>query len=99
MRMTLGVVLYSAFGSLFFSDYLAKVQWGITAALDEQPGYGCKIVILPRGKSLKEVDVQALGGFFDVEVGVCVGAQGGDQRSPAVEVFRDELVDRRCSTP
>jgi DNA-binding LacI/PurR family transcriptional regulator len=61
----LGVILYSAFGSLFFSDYLAKIQWGITAALDEHPGYGCKIVILPRGKDLSEIDERVIGSGVD----------------------------------
>lgn len=61
---TIGVILYSAFGSLFFSDYLSKIQWGITAALDHS-GYGCKIVILPRGRSLREVDQDVISNGVD----------------------------------
>jgi len=62
---TIGVILYSAFGSLFFNEYIAKIQWGITAAMDEFPGHGCKIVILPRGKSLHDVDFHLLGSGVD----------------------------------
>jgi len=62
---TMGVVLYSAFGSIFFSDYLSKIQWGITAALDRNPGYGCKIIILPRGKDFSEIHSSIIGSGVD----------------------------------
>ena len=29
---------------------MSKIQWGITAAMDDHAGYSCKIVLLPRGK-------------------------------------------------
>jgi len=62
---TLGIILYSAFGSLFFSDYLSKIQWGISEALNEHHGYGSRIAILPRGKSLRDMDQEAIGNGVD----------------------------------
>jgi DNA-binding LacI/PurR family transcriptional regulator len=62
---TVGVILYSAFGSLFFSDYLSKVQWGIYAALGDASTYGCKLIVLPRGKSLSTADYQVVGSGVD----------------------------------
>jgi LacI family transcriptional regulator len=62
---TIGVILYAASGSLFFSDYMAKIQWGITAAMDEHPGYSCKIVLLPRGKLMSDRDHHMLSSGVD----------------------------------
>jgi LacI family transcriptional regulator len=62
---TIGVILYSAFGSLFFDDYLARVQQGIYEALGHFPAYGCKLAILPRGKSLSEADQHLIGNGVD----------------------------------
>jgi len=62
---TIGAIVYTGFGSLFFTQYLADIQWGITTALEDHPGYGCKIVLLPRGKLLSEVDHHILGSGVD----------------------------------
>jgi len=62
---TIGVIIYSAFGSLFFDDYLPKVQAGIYAALKNSPSFGCKIVLLPRGGSLTEIDQHVAGSGVD----------------------------------
>jgi len=62
---SIGVILYSAYGSLFFSDYLTKIHWGIAAALGEHPGYGSKIVFLPRGKSMSDIDQEIAGSGVD----------------------------------
>jgi LacI family transcriptional regulator len=62
---TIGVILYSAFKTLFFSEYLSSTQWGIAAGLETDPHFGCKVVILPRGKSLTEMDQHVIGSGVD----------------------------------
>jgi DNA-binding LacI/PurR family transcriptional regulator len=62
---TLGVVLATAFQSNFFSDHLSKVLEGIYAVLGSEKRYGCKLVVLPREKSLSEMDRHLLSSQLD----------------------------------
>ncbi len=56
----IGVILSTSFHSLFFADNLAKVLSGVYAALEESAAYGCKLVVLPRGKPFAEADQHVL---------------------------------------
>lgn len=62
---TIGVILYSAFKTLFFGEYLASTQWGIAAGLEMAPSYGCKVLILPRGRMLTDIDQHVIGSGVD----------------------------------
>src|SRR5262245_52339597 len=53
---SIGVVVSTEFNSLFFNDHLAKSLAGLYAALRDHGEYGCKLVVLPRGQSLSEID-------------------------------------------
>jgi len=62
---TVGVVLATAFDSLFFSDHLTKVLEGLYSVLRHEKRYGCKLVLLPREKSLSEMDRYAVSSQVD----------------------------------
>jgi len=62
---TLGVVLATAFHSLFFSDHLTRIFEGIYAVLQKEKRYGCKLVLLPRERSLSEIDRYILSSQVD----------------------------------
>jgi len=62
---TLGVAIATAFHSHFFSDHLTKIFEGIYAVLQKKKRYGCKLVLLPREKSLSEIDRYVLSSQVD----------------------------------
>lgn len=62
---TLGVILYYVFNSPFFDDYLVNVQRGLYTVLSQFPSYGCKMMLLPNGKTLSDLDDQVIGSGVD----------------------------------
>ncbi len=70
---TIGIILSTVFQSVFFQDYVAKTLAGIYGVLQENPGFGCKLIVLPRGASLAESDEHILrtgaGGLLVSSIG------------------------------
>jgi DNA-binding LacI/PurR family transcriptional regulator len=62
---SIGVVLSTAFNSFFFNDQMIKVQAGLYAELEQELRYGCKLMVLPRGKPISEADRHVLGAYVD----------------------------------
>jgi DNA-binding LacI/PurR family transcriptional regulator len=62
---TIGLLLPNVLESLFFNDHLIKVLAGVYRVLDERNAYNCKIIILPKGKVLTDLDHQVLTSGLD----------------------------------
>lgn len=62
---TIGLVLPNVLESVFFNDYLIKVLAGVYQVLDRDGQHNCKILILPRGKVISELDRHILTSGLD----------------------------------
>jgi len=61
----IGLVVPNVLESIFFNDYLIKVLAGVYTTLDQDGHHTCKILILPRGKVISDLDRHVLTGGLD----------------------------------
>jgi LacI family transcriptional regulator len=62
---TIGLVCPNVLPSIFFNDYLIKLLAGLYNVLDADSGYNCKIMILPRGQVLSQLERQVHSSGID----------------------------------